>query len=140
MSTAVRPISGHPTLRISRLVELLVVRRRLAQLDELCTHLPLDDPDRHALDRTDIACAALATGEPDSDLVTAQRRSALLKAIEAEGGRWKSGHAIHLYKRLGYGHVGTYRAAGDLKALRIEGHLVQHDADGVRYFELDGDH
>jgi hypothetical protein len=136
--TVVRPIAENRHLRISRLVQLLVVRQRLAALDELRTHLPIDDPDRHALDSTDTLCAVLAAGESDADLVTVQRRKALLKAIKAEGGRWKSGRAIRLYQHLGYGVVGHHRAAADLKALRAAGHLVQHDVRGARYFTLDG--
>ncbi|MFF7142332.1 hypothetical protein ACFZB5_13925 [Streptomyces nodosus] len=138
MSAVVHSIKGHPRLRISRIVQLLVTRQRLAALDDLRTHLPLDDPDRHALDTVDTAYGRMEIQTPDPAIVTEHRRAALLHAIRAEDGRWKAGRATRLYMRLGYGVVGKHRAAGDLKALRAAGHLIQHDTDGVRYFTLDG--
>ena len=39
-----------PLARLEADLRKLVVRQRLAQLDELREHLPLADPDRHALD------------------------------------------------------------------------------------------
>lgn len=50
MSAPVHPISENPRLRIRRLVALLVERQQAAALEDLRTHLPVDDPDRHALD------------------------------------------------------------------------------------------
>ena len=50
MSAVVSPISDGPRTRIARLVRLLVERQRLAALDADRVRLPLDDPDRHALD------------------------------------------------------------------------------------------
>lgn len=138
MSTVVHSISGHPRLRIARLVRLLVARQRLAALDQVREHLPLNDPDRHDLDRTDTVFGRLPLGAPDDKVIKRQRRAALLRAIEADGGRWKTGRAIRLYRALGYGPVGKQRASQDLKTLRAAGHLIQHDRDGVRFFTLDG--
>lgn len=50
MSAVVHPISENPRLRIRRLVETLVARQQAAALEKLRASLPLDDPDRHALD------------------------------------------------------------------------------------------
>lgn len=133
MSAAVHSIAGRTGLRITRLVCML----RLAALDNTRERLPLTDPDRHDLDRTDVAFSRLPLGDVDTVVIVRQRRAALLRAIEAEGGRWKTGRAIRLYRRLGYGPVGKHRASQDLKTLRAAGHLIQHDHKGVRYFVLD---
>lgn len=138
MSTVVHSISENPRLRIARLVERLVLRQRLAALDEVREHLPLTDPDRHDLDRTDAVFGRLLLDAPDDKVIKRQRRAALLRVIKAEGGKWKTGRVIRLYRRLGYGPVGKQRASQDLKALRAAGHLVQHDVDGARFFVLDG--
>lgn len=132
MSTVVHSITGRPRLRIARIVE----RLRLADLDQVREHLPLTDPDRHDLDRTDLVFGRLPLADVDDTVIIRQRRAALLRTIRAEGGRWKTGRAIRLYRRLGYGPVGKQRASQDLKSLRAAGHLIQHDRDGVRYFEL----
>lgn len=50
MSAVVHSISGNPRLRIAGLVKLLVERQQAAVLEDMRTHLPLLDPDRHALD------------------------------------------------------------------------------------------
>ncbi|MFI8535442.1 hypothetical protein ACIGMX_34995 [Streptomyces aquilus] len=141
MSTVVYSTSGRPRLRIARLVQLLVARQRLAGLDELRERLPLGDPDRHALDvDIDRRFAELAASyTPLADGAANEgRRAALWQAIQKEGGRWKSGRALRLYRSLGYCRIGKSTASHDLKVLRAAGHLVQHDEDGVRYFTLDG--
>lgn len=117
-------------------ITALVARQRLADLDTLRERLPLDDPDRHALDPVDTACARMRIQEPDADTLATHRRAALLRAIRAEGGRWKSGRAIRLYEHLGYGRVGRHRAARDLLALSAAGHLIRRETDGNRYFTL----
>lgn len=67
MSAVVHSISQSPRLRIARLVQMLVIRQRLAALDELRTRLPLDDPDRHTLDSdADARFAQLATDHPEA--------------------------------------------------------------------------
>jgi hypothetical protein len=59
--SAVQPISAGPHTRIANLVEALVQRQRLAALEQTRQSLPLDDPDRHALDLdADTRFAALA--------------------------------------------------------------------------------
>ena len=64
MSAVVHPIGGRPRLRISRLVALLVERQLLADLEDIRQHLPLNDPDRHALDTTaDAAFDRLLDGQ-----------------------------------------------------------------------------
>lgn len=138
MSAAVHSISEHPQSRIGRLVRLLVDRQRAAQAF-------LDARDHTAAESERIAYALDARLVLHPDAVPAvvlaeQRRAALLRAIEAEGGRWKTGRAIRLYRRLGYGPVGKHRASQDLKTLRAAGHLVQHDRNSERYFELTGGH
>ncbi|MEV6833564.1 hypothetical protein AB0N17_03375 [Streptomyces sp. NPDC051133] len=139
MSAVVHSISENPRLRIACLVQLLVARQELAAIDEMRSHLPLDDPDRHDLDRVDTACGRMTITTPDADVVTAQRRTALLRAVKAEGGRWKSGRAVRLYEHLGYGHLGQGTAARDLLHLAAAGHLARYEGDGCRYFTLRGD-
>jgi hypothetical protein len=134
MTTVAHSISQNPRLRIARLVQLLVARQRLAALDELRSHLPLTDPDRHDLDRVDAACGRMRITAPDPDVVTVQRRAALLKAVETKGGRWKPSRAISLYQALGYGPVGKSRAAHDLRHWEQAGRLKRHDHKGVTYY------
>jgi hypothetical protein len=134
MSTVVHSIAGHPRLRISRLVQLLVARQQLAALDELRTHLPLDDPDRHDLDRVDTACCRMRITAPDPEAVTAQRRAALLRAAQTQGGRWKTGRTVRLYAHLGYGPVSPSAASRDLQRLTQAGVLKRHDKKGVTYY------
>jgi hypothetical protein len=109
---------------------------QVAALEALRQSLPLTDPDRHALDLVDAACCRMPIHTPDAEVITVQRRAALLKAIKAEGGRWKSGRAIRLYEHLGYGRLGRHRTTRDLLALSAAGHLVRHETSGVRYFTL----
>jgi hypothetical protein len=67
MSALVSPISSNPRSRIAQLVRLLVVRQRLAALEATRVRLPLDDPDRHALDtKADLAFARLACEHPEA--------------------------------------------------------------------------
>ncbi|MFJ5151444.1 hypothetical protein ACIQCF_07620 [Streptomyces sp. NPDC088353] len=139
MSTVVHSINGHPHLRISRLVELLVIRQRLVALDETRQLLPLGSPDRHDLDPVDAAYGRMPIRIPDAAVIARRRRTALLRAVRAEGGRWKTGRAIRLYQRLGYGLIGHGTAARDLLALSGAGHLVRHETDGARYFTPAGD-
>lgn len=66
MSAVVHPISENPGLKIARLVQLLVVRQRLAALDEQRTAWPVDHEYRHTLDvRADLAFSRLACECPD---------------------------------------------------------------------------
>jgi hypothetical protein len=120
-------------------VAALVARQteqRLADLDALRERLPLTDPDRHAIDTVDTACCRMRICTPDAEVITVQRQAALLKAIKAEGGRWKSGRTVRLYEALGYGHLSKGTAARDLLALSSASHLIRHETDGVRYFTL----
>ncbi|MBA4865974.1 hypothetical protein H1V43_32445 [Streptomyces sp. PSKA54] len=67
MSALVSPLSRNPRSRIVRLVQLLVERQRLAALEELRERLPLDDPDRHALDTAaDARFAQMACDHPEA--------------------------------------------------------------------------
>jgi hypothetical protein len=59
--------AASPRSRIRHLIALLVDRQRAAALETLRASLPLDDPDRHALDATDAAFARLA---PHTDTTT----------------------------------------------------------------------
>lgn len=64
---AVRPISVARRSRIAYLVAALVVRQRLAALEQTRQRLPLDDPDRHALDiDADRRFAQLACDHPEA--------------------------------------------------------------------------
>lgn len=73
-----------------------------------------------------------------ANVVTAQRQAALLRAVQAQGGRWKSGRARRLYQQLGYGCLSKSIASHDLAALAAAGHLTRHDSDGCRYYEPTG--
>ena len=67
MSAVVSPIGSNPRIRIARLVRLLVERQRLAALETDRVLLPLDDPDRHALDVTvDSLFARMACEHPEA--------------------------------------------------------------------------
>ncbi|MGW4043034.1 hypothetical protein [Streptomyces sp. NPDC004721] len=138
MSAVVHSINGRPDLRISRLVELLVTRQRLAALDETRQLLPLGSPDRHDLDPVDAAYGRMPIRALDAAVIARRRRAALLKAIRAEGGRWKTGRATRLYQQLGYGAVSQGTASGDLRALRTAGLLHRHVKTGVTYYTLSG--
>lgn len=63
------------------------------------------------------------------------RQARLLEEIRATGGRWSSGRVVRAYGQLGYG-CGTRTARVDLAVLTTQGHLVQHDEKGRRYFTL----
>ena len=106
----------------------------LSALEELRTHLPLTDPDRHDLDRVDAAYGQMTITTPDPEVVTAQRREALVRAMEAEGGRWKTGRGVRLYASLGYGRVGKSRVAQDFRYWHLAGRLKRHDRKGVTYY------
>lgn len=137
MTSITTPFHGRPGSPISRLVRLLNERHQLARLNALRERLPLNDPDRHALDtETDRRFDELAAAY--TPLTNEERQDALWQAIQKDGGRWKSGRARRLYRSLGYGHISKSTASHDLKALRAAGHLVQHDVEGVRYFTLAG--
>jgi glutamate 5-kinase len=73
------------------------------------------------------------------DVLAVQRQAALLRAITAQGGRWKTGRVIRLYQALGYGPVGKSRAAHDLRALHQARRLKRHDRKGVTYYTLHGE-
>ncbi|MEU1448717.1 hypothetical protein [Streptomyces mirabilis] len=62
------------------------------------------------------------------------RQAWLLTAIQATGGRWKTGMVRTAYRENGFGAVGTNRVSRDLRALTAAGHLRQIDEDGVRYY------
>jgi hypothetical protein len=66
--STVQPISAGPNTRIAQLVRALVERQRLTALEATRQALPLDDPDRHALDLdTDTRFAAIACASPSGD-------------------------------------------------------------------------
>jgi hypothetical protein len=133
MST-VHPISENPRLRIRALVDLLTERQRQAR--EF-----LDARQRTAAESEQIAYALdarliLHPKPAPAEVVVTQRRAALLHAIQAEGGRWKSGRTIRLYQALGYGPVGKSRAAHDLRHWQQAGRLKRHDRKAGTYYTL----
>lgn len=68
----------------------------------------------------------------------AARQAALLAAIHASGGRWKSGRAVTALRAAGYHPVSPSTASRDLRALTWAGHLIAHDEKGVRYYTPTG--
>jgi hypothetical protein len=133
MSTVVQSINGKPQLRIARLAELL---KRAHVAREF-----LDARQRTAAESERIAYALdarliLHPEAAPAEVVVAQRRDALLHAIQAEGGRWKSGRTIRLYQALGYGPVGKSRAAHDLRHWQQTGRLKRHDYKAGTYYTL----
>jgi hypothetical protein len=132
MSTVVHPISENPRLRIRALVSLLAERQRVARefLDAREHTAAESERIAYALD----ARLALHPEPAPAEVVVTQRRAALLHAIKAQGGRWKTGRTIRLYQALGYGPVGKSRAAHDLRHWQQAGHLTRHDHKGVTYY------
>lgn len=140
MSAVVHPIGENPRLRITRLVKLLVER----QEQQRAARQFLDAIEHTASPTKRIAYAldarlALHPEPVPADVVTGQRREALLRAIRAQGGRWKTGRVIRLYQALGYGRVGKSRAALDLRHWHEAGRLKRHDKKGVTYYTPRGD-
>jgi hypothetical protein len=136
MSAVVHSISEHPRLRIARLVELLRRHHEARVFLTARKHTEVESERiAYALD----ARLILHPETVPANVITDQRRKALLRTIRAEGGRWKSGRARRLYERLGYGHLGKGTASRDLLHLAAASHLIRHEADGVRYFTLAGD-
>ena len=138
MSAAVHPIGANPRLRISRLVELLQERHRQTEAQVF-----LDARAHTAAESERIAYAldARLVLHPDAipaDVLAEQRQAALLRVVKEQGGRWKSGRARRLYLSLGYGQLSKSIASHDLLVLAAAGHLIRHEADGVRYFTVDG--
>ncbi len=73
-----------------------------------------------------------ATATPSA----ADRQAALLDAIHAHGGRWKSGRAVQALRTLGIHPVSPGTAASDLNRLAEAGHLDRHDKPGVTFYTL----
>lgn len=67
--------------------------------------------------------------------VRQQVQAALLDAVLAFGGRWKSGRAVTALRGLGFYPVSPGTASADLRALAAAGHLVMHEKPGVRWYE-----
>jgi hypothetical protein len=132
VSTVIHPISENPGLRIRALVDLLTERQRQARefLDARQRTAAESERIAYALDARLILHPEAASAE----VVVAQRRAALLHAVQTQGGRWKSGRTIRLYQALGYGPVGKSRAAQDLRHWQQTGHLKRHDHKGVTYY------
>jgi len=137
MSTVVHSISENPRLRISALVQLLVARQRVARefLDAAAHTAAESERIAYTLD----ARLVLHPEAVPSAVLAEQRQAALLRAVRAEGGRWKSGRARRLYEHLGYGRISKSIASHDLLTLAAAGHLTRHDSDGCRYFDFTGD-
>lgn len=129
-----RPISDLdvPTSQLQADMRALVARQRTAQLflDARAHTSAESERIAYALD----ARLILHPKSAPADVVKEQRRAALLRAMQAQGGRWKAGRVISLYRSLGYGAVGKSRAAHDLRYWAQAGLLDRHDHKGVTYY------
>ena len=65
------------------------------------------------------------------------RRHNLLTAIQAEGGVWKTGDVMRLYRANGWGCCRT-TARGDLQYLARHGLLREHGLADTRWYDLPG--
>ncbi|MBO0804254.1 MAG: hypothetical protein J2P25_14415 [Nocardiopsaceae bacterium] len=108
-------------------------------LEILRASLPLDDPDRHALDgAADVVFARLiatapVAGWPAARVLTG-RLARLLAEIEARGGRWSTARVMAVYKRLGIDVPKRATARHDLHALYLVGRLALHNNRGNRFY------
>jgi hypothetical protein len=144
MST-VQPISAGPDTRIAQLVRALVERQHLTALEATRQSLPLDDPDRHALDLdTDTRFAQMACDHPDACTCDGPtgRPAALLEAIRTQRGEWTTKRVLALYRRLSlapgdmrHAHLRSV-ARGDLRDLAAWGWLVRHDEPSRLHYTL----
>lgn len=66
-----------------------------------------------------------------------QRRRNLLAVVEAEGGVWKTGDVVRLYRDTGWGCCRT-TARGDLQYLARWGLLREHGPSEDRWYDLAG--
>lgn len=137
----VRPIAALdvPLNRLQADMKKLVTRQRvqrLAELDTLREHLPVNDPDRHALDvDADARFAAIASPAPIGSHEV--RISALLATIRVLGGAWTARDVQELRRRTG-GPTQRGTARRDLAELARRGHLAEqirqfnHNSGGSR--------
>lgn len=133
MTTVVRPASENPRLRIRSLMQLLIERQQWAQefLDAREHTASPSEQIAYALD----ARLVLNPDAAPTDVIAKQRRAALLRAVQVQGGRWKSGRAVRLYEQLGYGVVSPSAASHDLLSLAKAGCLKRHVEKGVTYYK-----
>jgi hypothetical protein len=65
------------------------------------------------------------------------RQAALLDAIRKDpSGRWKSGRAVKALRAAGHHPVSPSTASHCLAALAAAGHLIRHEEEGVRWYEV----
>ncbi|HEY6115213.1 MAG TPA: hypothetical protein VI172_04570 [Candidatus Dormibacteraeota bacterium] len=66
------------------------------------------------------------------DLLNVRRRN-LLDAIRAEGGMWRTGDVVRLYRANGWGCCRS-TARGDLQYLTRRGLLAEHGPEDARWY------
>lgn len=140
MSTITHSIVGQPQLRIARLVQLLLDQEQLAILEDLREHLPVTDPDRHALDLdADSRFAALATEHPEAcsrdDGLTYQQAVLLAEIKTRPDRRWHTRKVRRFYRAMKQ-PCSRRTAAADLRVLCELGHLVAHGLSDERFYTL----
>lgn len=133
MNTTIHSITGQPRLRITRRAQTLIERQQQAGEFLTAAERTADESEQIAY-RLDARLALHPDAVP-ADIITDQRRSALRRAVTAQGGRWKSGRAIRLYEQLGYGAVSQSAASRDLRSLAKAGCLKRHVEKGVTYYK-----
>ena|SRR5690606_21827403 len=107
--------------------------QRYADIESLRQRLPLDDPDRHALDLdADIQFAELAPATSRGSS-REQRLAALLAEIRALGGRWSAGR-VQRRRRAQGGAVQRGTARRDLRELARRGFLIAHGPVDGRFY------
>lgn len=65
------------------------------------------------------------------------RRRQLLAVIEEQGGVWKTGDVVRLYRENGWGCCRS-TARGDLQLLARQGFLIEQGPDNERTYRLAG--
>ncbi|MFI2632577.1 hypothetical protein ACH5A2_19595 [Streptomyces collinus] len=65
------------------------------------------------------------------------RQTALLDAIRKDPtGRWKSGRAVKALRAAGHHPISPSTASHCLAVLAAAGHLIRHEEEGVRWYEV----
>lgn len=81
--------------------------------------------------------AALVTRQKRA--VLHPRRARLLAVIETDGGVWRTGEVMRLYRANGWG-CNRSTARADLQWLARHGYLREHGLSDTRWYDLPGGH